>query len=488
MKNKLKIYFLGALILFAGLNAASGCKKKETTPDSITPKDSTNSGWAKTDVVFWLTNADESVLLTRQNVGLLFNTEANQFPTIEVDTSLMYQTIDGFGCTLTGASAYLMNKMTTFGRDALIKELFSRDSACIGINYIRISIGASDLSTTVFSYDDMAAGQTDTDLINFSLENERVDLIPVLKLVLLQNPGIKILGSPWSAPVWMKTNNSSIGGSLLPAYYDAYARYLVKYIQGMQVQGIPIDAITIQNEPLNPYNNPSMVMTAAEQAAFIKNNLGPAFIAAGITTKIILYDHNCDRPDYPISVLNDADARQYVDGSAFHLYGGDITALSQVHAAYPEKNVYFTEQWVGGPSNFGPDMRWHVKNLIIGATRNWSKNVLEWNLASDASYNPHTDGGCSSCEGAVTISSSSVTRNVSYYIMAHASKYVPSGSVRIGSNITSNLQNVAFRTPDGRKVLIVLNDGESTQTFNIKYKGRKVTSTLKSSSVATYVW
>jgi glucosylceramidase len=488
MRNKLKIYFLGALILFVGLNTALSCKKKETVPDPVVPADTTSHGWAKTDVFFWLTNADKSVLLTRQNTGLLFNTVANQYPTIEVDTSQTYQSIDGFGCTLTGASAFLINKMTTYGRDALIMELFSRDSASIGINYLRISIGASDLSTTVFSYDDMPGSQTDVDLANFSLDKDRTDLIPVLKLALQQNPGIRILGSPWSAPVWMKSNKNSIGGSLLPEYYDAYARYLVKYVQGMRDEGIPIDAITIQNEPLNPYNNPSMVMSASEQAAFIKNNLGPAFHAANITAKIILYDHNCDRPDYPISVLNDADARPYVDGSAFHLYGGDITALSQVHSAYPEKNVYFTEQWVGGPSNFGPDMRWHVKNLIIGATRNWSKNVLEWNLASDASYNPHTDGGCSTCEGAVTISSSSVTRNVSYYIMAHASKFVPYGSVRIASNIPSNLQNVAFRTPDGKKVLIVLNDGEVAQTFNIKFKGRQVTTTLKSSSVATYIW
>jgi len=488
MKRKLIIYLLGTIFMAAGLNSAYSCRKKEVTPDPVVSIDTTGHGWTKTDVVFWLTNADKSVLLTRQNLGMLFNSETNQYPTIDIDTSLTYQSIDGFGCTMTGGSAYLINKMTTYGRDALIKELFSRDSACIGINYIRISIGSSDLSTSVFSYDDMPAGQTDVDLTHFSLEHERSDLIPVLKLVLQQNPGIKILGSPWSAPTWMKTNKNSIGGSLLPEYYDVYARYLVKYIQGMQAEGIPIDAITVQNEPLNPNNNPSMEMLSTEQASFIKNNLGPAFKAANINTKIILYDHNCDHPEYPISILNDVDARQYIDGSAFHLYGGDISALSQVHLAFPQKNVYFTEQWVGGPSNFGPDMRWHIKNLIIGATRNWSKNVLEWNLASDATYNPHTDGGCSACEGAVTISSSSVSRNVSYYIMAHASKFVPDGSVRIGSTIVSNLQNVAFKTPEGKKVLVVLNDGDVTQTFNIKYKGRKVTATLNSGSVATFVW
>jgi len=490
MKKRLKIYLLGTLLLLAGLNSAYSCKKKEVNSDPVDPIDTTgNNTWAKTDVVFWQTTADKSILLKRQNISLLFNTTINQNPSIEVDTALTYQPVDGFGCTLTGGSAWLINKLPTATRDALIKELFSTGSDCIGISYLRISIGSSDLNASVYSYDDMPNGQTDSDLTHFSLENDQADLIPVLKLALLNNPGIKILGSPWSAPAWMKTNKSTIGGRLLPEYYDAYARYLVKYIQGMQTEGIRIDAITIQNEPLNPNNNPSMVMSSGEQATFIKNNLGPAFQAANLTAKIILYDHNCDHPEYPINILNDADARQYIDGSAFHLYAGDISALSQVHLAYPDKNIYFTEQYVGGPGNFGPDLRWHVKNLIIGATRNWSKNVLEWNLASDPSYDPHTDGGCTTCEGAVTIAgSSSVVRNVSYYIMAHASKFVPTGSVRIGSSITSNLQNVAFKTPEGKKVLIVLNDGNMDQLFNIKFKGKSVTTSLNSGSVGTFIW
>jgi glucosylceramidase len=285
----------------------------------------------------------------------------------------------------------------------------------------------------------------------------------------------------------MKSNKKSVGGSLLPEYYDVYARYLVRYITEMKSEGIPVDAITIQNEPLNPDNNPSMYMTSAEQRDFIKNNLGPAFQAAGLTTRIILYDHNCDHPEYATAILSDPDAAKYVDGSAFHLYAGDISALSQVHNAFPGKNVYFTEQWVGGPSNFGGDFKWHIQNLIIGASRNWSKNVLEWNLASDPLYNPHTNGGCTQCEGALTITTG-VTRNVSYYIIAQASKFVPAGSVRIGSNMLSSLPNVAFKTPDGRKVLIVLNNSNSEQTFNIGYKGRKAVATLSAGSAGTFVW
>jgi glucosylceramidase len=439
------------------------------------------------DVAFWLTNPDKSVLLKKQTVSLIFKDTVNIFPGIKVDETKTYQSIDGFGYTLTGGSASLINALAPAAQDALLKELFLADSTFIGVSYLRISIGASDMSATTFTYDDMPSGQTDTTLQQFSIEKEKADLIPVLKKIVALAPNIKILGSPWSAPVWMKTGGSFVGGSLKPEYYAAYAQYFVKYIQAMKAEGITIDAITPQNEPLHGGNNPSMVMQAAEQAAFIKNNLGPAFNAAGISTKIIAYDHNADRPDYPAAVLGDAAAYPFVDGSAFHLYGGDISALTQIHNAFPDKNVYFTEQWVGGPGDFASDLKWHVSTLIIGATRNWSRNVLEWNLAADPSYKPHTEGGCSTCLGALTITGT-VSRNVSYYIIAHAAKFVRPGSVRIGSEFTSQLENVAFKTPDGKRVLIVLNSGATPQTFNIQSNGKIVTTTLNNGAVGTYIW
>ncbi|HWH72275.1 MAG TPA: glycoside hydrolase family 30 beta sandwich domain-containing protein, partial [Candidatus Sulfotelmatobacter sp.] len=332
-------------------------------------------------------------------------------------------------------------------------------------------------------------GETDPELAKFNLGPDRADVIPVLKEILAINPRLKILGSPWSPPAWMKTNHDTRGGGLKPECYPAYARYFVKYIQGMKAEGIPIDAITVQNEPLHPGNNPSLLMPAPEQAEFIKHYLGPAFQAAGIQTKIILYDHNADRPDYPISILDDPEAKKYVDGSAFHLYAGKIEALSQVHAAHPDKHIYFTEQWVGAPGNFRKDVGGHVKNLIIGATRNWSRTVLEWNLAADPKQDPHTDrGGCDRCLGAVTIDGNKVSRNPAYYIVAHASKFVRPGSVRIGSNLLDGLPNVAFRAPQGAHVLIVLNSGREPQTFHIRYQGKVATSTLASSAVGTYVW
>jgi glucosylceramidase len=482
--------FPAQLLALFVLLLASSCKKDETTTPPVTPPVTPTppTTAVPSQVAVWLTMPDKSALFYRQKISLVFGANTNTNPTIVVDTTQTYQTMDGFGYTLTGGSAYVMSQMSASNRAALIKELFATDSTSLGISYLRISIGASDLNSQVYTYDD--AGTPDPTLANFSLEPEQGYFIPVLKEILAVNPSIKILGSPWTAPSWMKSNNSPKGGSLLPQYYDAYAQYFVKYIQGMKAAGITIDAVTLQNEPLNPDNNPSMVMQATEQAAFIKNNVGPAFKAAGITTKIIAYDHNADKPEYPIAVLDDAGANPYVDGSAFHLYGGSISALSQVHNAYPTKNVYFTEQWTQAPgtNSFAGDLQYHVNNLEIGAPRNWSRNVLEWNLASDATYGPHTPGGCTECLGAVTIAGNTVTRNVAYYTVAHSSKFVRPGSVRVATNTPANLANVAYKTPNGKRALIVLNTGSTLQNFNIQYKGKVVNTSLYGGAVATYVW
>jgi glucosylceramidase len=436
----------------------------------------------------WITSPVKGILFEKYDGELEFRTSSNTDPTIVVDTAITYQTMDGFGNCLTGGSAILLNNMSQADRSALLNEIFRTDGNNLGLSYLRVSIGASDLSDRVFSYDDLPAGETDPDMEQFSIEMEKEDLIPVLKEILAINSSIKILGSPWSAPVWMKTNNASVGGSLKTEWFNAYAKYFVKYIQAMEAEGISIDAITIQNEPLHPGNNPSMYMTAADQALFIKQSLGPAFAAAGITTKIIVYDHNADRTDYPLSILNDPDARKYVDGSAFHLYGGTIDALTAVHDAYPDKNLYFTEQWVGAPGNLAEDLKWHVETLIIGASRNWCRNVIEWNFASDPSYDPHTDGGCDRCLGTVTINGNAVTRNPAYYILAHAAKFVRPGSVRVSTNMPGNIPNVAFRTPDGKKVLIVINTAPAKKNFNVKFRGNTVQLSLESGAAGTYIW
>jgi glucosylceramidase len=433
---------------------------------------------------YWLTTGDKSSLLTQQK-DFAFGQDATGGSIIIVDTTQQFQSIDGFGYALTGGSAMLLNtKLNAEQRAILLKELFLTEGNGIGLSYLRVSIGASDLDEFVFSYDDLPKGQTDPTLIKFNLSYDTLHLIPVLKEILTLNPNIKIMGSPWSPPVWMKDNNLPKGGSLKPEYYQAYAN-----IQAMATEGIVIDAITLQNEPENPKNTPSLVMNATEQALFVKEHLGPAFKANNIQTKIIVFDHNCDHPEYPIAILNDAEAKQYVDGSAFHMYLGEIDALSKVHDAHPDRNIYFTEQWTSGKGEFGGDLNWHTKNLIIGATRNWSRNVLEWNLAADPNFDPHTnDGGCDICQGALTIGEGSVARNVSYYIIAHASKFVPAGSVRVGSNLVDGLPNVAFITPERKKVLIVLNETQEPKSLSIQFNDLNATTNLPGGSVGTFTW
>jgi glucosylceramidase len=444
----------------------------------------------KGDAALWLTTADRSSLFAQQATPLHFEKAKGQLPTIDIDDRQRLQSIDGFGFALTGGSAQLLMRMDAAQRAAILEELFGTGDKGIGVSYLRVSIGSSDLNDHVFTYDDLPPGEKDTNLAKFSLDPDRADVIPVLKQILAINPAIKILGSPWSAPSWMKTNENPKGGSLKPEYYDTYAQYFVKYIEGMKAEGIHIDAITIQNEPLNPKNTPSMVMLAPDQASFIKQSMGPAFRKAGITTKIVLYDHNCDKPEYPMSILSDPEAAQYVDGSGFHLYEGEISAMTRVHDAYPSKNLYFTEQMVVEEGDVAKlKIASAEQRVIIGPTQNWSRNALLWNLAADPENNPHTDnGGCTMCQGAITLDGNKVTRNIAYYTVAHASKFVRPGSVRIQSGSLEALPNVAFKTPDGKKVLIVVNHSDSPQTFQIRYHGKSVTSTLQAGAVGTYVW
>ncbi|MGB8476565.1 MAG: glycoside hydrolase family 30 beta sandwich domain-containing protein [Candidatus Acidiferrum sp.] len=446
------------------------------------------------EVQLWLTNADKSAVFALQRPYLHFSkgrsVESTREPTIEIDDHRRFQSIDGFGFALTGGSAQHLAHMEAEKRAALLHELFSVDGNSIGISYLRISIGSSDLNDHVYSYDDMPAGQTDAKLKKFTLEPDRAELIPVLKEILAINPKIEILGSPWSAPAWMKTNDNSKGGKLKPEYYGTYARYFVKYIEGMRVLGIKIAAITIQNEPLNAKNTPSMLMSAEEEDLFIKEHLGPAFKAAKIRTKIIVYDHNCNVPEYAISILKDAKAARYVDGSGFHLYEGKIEAMSRVHDAYPRKNLYFTEYMAVEPTESARiTIAKPVEGTFIGALRNWSRNVLLWNLAANSKFEPHTDnGGCPICQGAVTIDGNEVTRNLAYYAMAHFSKFVRPGSRRIGSSTPAGLPNVAFRAPGGRIVLVVANDGREAQGFGVRFHGRTLRTELKAGAVGTYVW
>ena len=437
---------------------------------------------------YWLTDPKSGILFEKQQVRSATTEEPTE--QISLYTDSLYQSMDGFGFTLSQGSASHLLSMSDSARQSILQELFGSGENDIRISYLRLAVAASDLNAFPFSYNDLKDPRaTDPTLSQFSLSYDTLDVLPILKQILAINPKLTLMASPWSPPTWMKDNRDTRGGSLLPEFEASYAQYLVKYIQEMDKHGFTIDALTIQNEPLHPGNNPSLLMLPEQQARFIGQHLGPAFKQAWIQTKIIIYDHNADRPDYPITILNDPLANPFIDGSAFHLYGGQIEALSEVHRAFPNKHLYFTEQWVGAPGNLEGDIAWHIKNLLIGAPRNWAKTVLEWNLSSNPELTPHTDrGGCDRCLGAITIDGNEVSRNPAYYVIAHASKWVDPGSTRIGSNSPKGLPNVAFTRPDGKKVVIVHNDSANEIRFEIKENSNTIPAVLPAGTTGTWVW
>ncbi|WP_375540965.1 glycoside hydrolase family 30 protein [Paenibacillus tyrfis] len=448
----------------------------------------------------WLTTADQTSLLAKQ-APLHFSADGDSNPTtIDIRPGLTYQTMDDFGAAITGSSAYLMNKKMSPGqREALLNDLFTNKG--INIGFVRHTIGASDFSVdgsgnaNSYTYDDVASG-TDYGLKHFSIAKD-ADVTSVLRAIVRKKPGLKVLGSPWTAPPWMKTGTPTFNGGSLngsdPKVYAAYADYFVKYINAYKNAGIPIWGITVQNEPEHSTANyPSMSMGAAEQASFIKNDLGPAFQRSGLSTKIIAFDHNWDiGVNYASTILGDSGASAYTDGTAYHCYGGSPSAMTTVHDAFPSKNIYFTEcsggEW---STDFGNNLSWNMSNLLIGSPRNWAKAVLLWNMALDPKGGP-INGGCTNCRGVVTIdpNNGNVTKNVEYYVIGHASKFVAPGAVRIDStNFAGSIENVAYRNPDGSLVLIAANVGADSKTFKVRMNSQSFIYTLPAKSAVTFKW
>ena len=441
----------------------------------------------------WLTTGDKSSLLEEQQ-DLLFQPGSGSGGfTINVTPSTTYQTVQGFGAALTDSSAWLIeNELNSSQRNDLMNMLFDSELG-IGISYLRLPMGASDFTASGFyTYNDLPSWQTDVAQNQFSISHDQQYIIPQLQQALAINPDLKLMGSPWSAPAWMKTSGSVIGGSLQSQYYSSYATYLKKYIEAYAAEGISIDAITLQNEPLStPTNYPSMSMTSAEQIDLVKNHVGPTFDTANIDTKLVLYDHNWDNTSYAINALNDPNVKQYVAGTAFHGYAGDVSAQTTVHNAHPDKEIYFTEITGGDwATNFADNLVWGVENVIIGNGRNWGQSALYWNLALNENNGPHL-GGCSGCRGVVTIDSSTggIALNEEYYIIAHASKFVQPGAVRVDSRTIENIvETVAFENPDGSKVVIALNPSSSSKSFRIVEGGEHFSYQLPSESVVTFKW
>lgn len=480
----LGLWALSLLISCSGSDSNSG----NTPPPSGTDDQGQVIGTARV----WVTTGNKAKLFVEQPSANIYDNANSNYASVTVDFGQQFQEIDGFGAALTGSSAYVINHMGNSQKQALLKDLFDPADG-IGLSYLRLTMGASDFSLNSFTYNDLAAGQTDVTLSQFSVSPDEQDVIPVLQALQQYAPAINLMASPWSAPAWMKEGGSLNGGSLKPEWYGAYGDYFVRYIQAYAALNINIKAVTVQNEPLHETTGyPSMGMTAAAQASFIKSSLGPKFQAAGITTKIIAYDHNFDRPDYPMSVLSDPQAYQYIDGSAFHAYAGNVSAMNQVHAAYPDKNLYFTEVSGGEWStDFASNLEWNMENIFIGTTKNWSKSVLLWNLALNSNHGP-VNGGCTDCRGVVTIDNSGqVTKNVEYYSLAHFSKFVRPGAKRVYSSdfdASLGLRNVAFVNTDGKKVLVLLNKSDSNRNVSIKIGTTKINYTIEARALATLVW
>jgi len=487
MQIKLKKY----VVLAAGLGLLSLSCSDNDDPTYEPPAPPAPIGEVVGQAGVWTTTGTGSKLISRQDDVNIYDRTESENPRITVDPSQQYQEIEGFGAALTGSSAYVINRMDANQKNALLTDLFDPQNG-IGLSYLRLTMGASDFSLSDFTYNDVPQGQLDPDLSAFSIAEDEKHVIPVLQDILQISSEVGIMASPWSAPAWMKTSQSLYGGSLEERWYDSYADYFVKYIQAYATQGIEIDAITPQNEPLHEAGYPTMRMEAAAQVNFIKNSLGPFFEEKGINTKIIAYDHNFDEPVYPMTVLSDEEAYQYVDGVAFHAYAGDVSAMGEVHDAFPDKGLYFTEvsggEWA---TDFSANLSWNMRNILIGTTKNWSKTALFWNLALNENFGP-TNNGCEDCRGVVTISDSGeINKNVEYYSLAHFSKFVRPGAYRISStefDSSTGLQNVAFQNTDGSLVLVVLNDSGATKSFTVINGEESYTSRLEANSVQTIIW
>jgi glucosylceramidase len=432
-------------------------------------------------------------------------------PLITVDDAQRFQEIDGFGASLTDAAAWLFaKKLTSAQTDATFKTLFSRKDG-IAVSFLRQPIGSSDLSATVYSYDDLCVqttlacttppGVNDYKLEHYSLKHDEEYILPELRKVLAINPDVKIILTPWSPPGWMKTSGSMIGSSpdekihssLRPEAYDAFANYLVKTIQGYQAAGVPIYGMTVENEALyTPPTYSGMQMLATEQAAFFANNFGPALAAAHLNPKVMTYDHNWDRPDYPETVLKDSKAYAVIAGTAWHHYEGEPSVMTKNHEEFPQKEQWVTE--ASGDIKQKGNILAQEATELVAVTRNWAKSYVLWALATDQDHGPHV-GGCDICRGLVTIDLTNpekptVKPEADYYVIGHASKFVLPGAMRIASDepAGTQLKDVAFRNPNGTIVLYAVNNGTASQDLRIGFHGKTVATTVPAGSVATFVW
>lgn len=489
-KNQGKYLFILALLTFLIYGCGDDDILIPTVPiDDDDPMPMETMG----TVEIWTTNNEGTILLSKSPDLIAFDADLTGGIPVDIDTTSTLQTMEGFGAALTGSSAFvLMEHLSAAARENLLRELFTPEDG-IGISFLRVTVGASDFSTADYTYNDSPEGGADPDQSEFSLGRDEDHLIPVLQEIMAIRPDLKIMATPWSAPAWMKSNNDlRNGGQLRTGLHSSYAQYFVAYLNAMSDAGIPIHAISVQNEPLLGSGYPTMEMAADQQAVFIRDHLGPALATAGLDTKVIIYDHNWDDIQYPLDILSDDVAKNFIAGTAFHCYAGDVSAMSQVNAQHPDRGIYFTECSGGDFSpDFGNNLSWNSDNLIVGATRNWAKTVVFWNLALNESSGPQ-NGGCSNCRGVVTINSGSgaVDRSVEYYLLGHIAKFVQPGAVRIVSPSLrgQGVSQVAFLNPDRTRVLVAYNHNDQPTTLRVSEGGDSFKHSLAAGALVTFNW
>src|SRR6266702_5206933 len=366
---------------------------------------------------------------------------------IEVNDEHRFQEIDGFGASLTDSAAWLIyTKLDDKQRQVAMRDLFDPVRG-IGLGMVRQPMGSSDLALNHYSYDDLPTGQTDPELKHFSIQHDEAYILPLLREARKLNPQLKVIATPWSAPGWMKTSNSLVGGSVMPSSFPAFANYFVKFIQAYEHAGVPIYGLTMQNEPLYvPGDYPGSEMHSDAENAFLKNHLGPALLRENIQAEIMVYDHNWDHPEYPATILSDPQAATFAAGTAFHCYGGEVKAQNLIHERFPAKDIWETE-CSGGTWQTGNVLA-EESRLIIDSTREWARSVVLWSMALDQKNGPNS-GGCATCRGVLTVNTNSpisVTHTLDYYVLGHVSKFVRPGARRIeSSSFPGELENVAFR-------------------------------------------
>lgn len=438
----------------------------------------------------WVTTADETWKLAPQ-LPIATSGAARGDEAVTIDSTQHFQRIQGFGAAMTDASAELLSRLPDEQRRAIMSELFGRENGGLGLSFTRLTVGASDFSRTHYSYDDPPGNAPDPELRYFSIDPARQYVLPRVREALAINPDLKVMISPWSAPAWMKTTGSLIQGQLKPEFYPAFANYLARTVEAFGREGVPVSLLTIQNEPdFEPDSYPGMRVNSSDRAIIIGRYVGPTFRARGLKTGILDYDHNWDNPEMPWTVLSDLVARKYVAGVAWHCYEGDVPAQSQVHDAFPDKDAWLTECSGGEWSpKFAETLGWMTDKLIIGGANNWSRGTLLWNLALDPAHGPHK-GGCGDCRGVITIdpASGAITRNVEYYVLGHASRFVLPRAYRIAAvRRDAEVEAAGFLNLDGSRVAIVhRKSGEGPLT--IALDGRRYVLPLPSGAVASLRW